>query len=241
MLLVHGTGGSTHSWSGAIETLSASYDVIAVDLPGHGFTTALPGTTTDAVYSLNGLAGALGALLRTLNVPIARAAGHSAGLPLLVQAVLDGHLTPQRVVGFNPAIVAPPALYIAFVAPLLGLLVERDVVADTGAWLAKGTRLVEYMLSTSGTTLAPVQLERYRRLCERPAHVHAALTMMSRWDLPRLLRDAAILRVPLTLIGGTRDRWVPPRSIARVVERLPMAHFDVVDAGILFPMNAPMW
>lgn len=239
LLMVHGTGGSTHSWAGAIDALAASHHVVAIDLPGHGFTTALAGTSNDAVYSLNGLARALGALIHTLDLRIDCAAGHSAGVPLLMQAALDGYITPRRIVGFNPAIVAPPALYIAFVAPLLGLLVERDVVADTGAWLAKGTRLVEYMLSTSGTTLTPPQLERYRRLCERPAHVHAALTMMSRWDLPRLLRDAATLRVPLTLIGGTRDRWVPPRSIARVVERLPTAHFDVVDAGHLIPDERP--
>ncbi len=63
--------------------------------------------------------------------------------------------------------------------------------------------------------------------------------MMSRWDLPQLLRDARALHVPLELIGGTRDRWVPPQALARVVDGMPMARFDTVDAGHLIPDERP--
>lgn len=239
LLLVHGTGGSTHSWSGALDALATTHAVIVVDLPGHGFTTPLPGGVADDVYSLTGLARALSSLVHTLGAKIDVAAGHSAGVPLLMQATLDGGITPQQLVGFNPALVPPPEWYIALFAPVLGRLVERNAVADAGAWLARATRLVDAMLSTTGSTLTAPQLAHYRQLCERPAHVHAALSMMSRWDLPRLLRDAVGLRVPMTLVGGTRDRWIPPQSIARVVERLPMAHFETVDAGHLIPDERP--
>jgi magnesium chelatase accessory protein len=37
-LLVHGTGAATHSFRGLIPLLSGHYRVIAMDLPGHGFT-----------------------------------------------------------------------------------------------------------------------------------------------------------------------------------------------------------
>ena len=36
LLLVHGLGGSWHSWSTAFDALGAHRTVIAVDLPGHG-------------------------------------------------------------------------------------------------------------------------------------------------------------------------------------------------------------
>ncbi|MGX7927774.1 alpha/beta fold hydrolase, partial [Tsuneonella sp. HG094] len=40
LLLVHGLGGSSRSWSTVIDALSAERTVIAVDLPGHGATPA---------------------------------------------------------------------------------------------------------------------------------------------------------------------------------------------------------
>ncbi|MBC7504682.1 MAG: alpha/beta fold hydrolase [Sandarakinorhabdus sp.] len=40
LLLIHGLGGSWHSWSTILDALSAHRTVIAVDLPGHGATPA---------------------------------------------------------------------------------------------------------------------------------------------------------------------------------------------------------
>jgi magnesium chelatase accessory protein len=38
MLLVHGTAASTHSWRDLMPIFSQRHRVLAVDLPGHGFT-----------------------------------------------------------------------------------------------------------------------------------------------------------------------------------------------------------
>ena len=38
LLLVHGTGGATHSWRDILPKLASTYMVIAPDLPGHAFT-----------------------------------------------------------------------------------------------------------------------------------------------------------------------------------------------------------
>lgn len=46
LLLIHGLGGSWQSWSPILDTLSAERRVIAIDLPGHGATPALPGSDT---------------------------------------------------------------------------------------------------------------------------------------------------------------------------------------------------
>ncbi|MBL6430924.1 MAG: alpha/beta fold hydrolase [Alphaproteobacteria bacterium] len=40
LLLVHGTAASTHSFRDLMPRLSARFRVIAIDLPGHGFTDA---------------------------------------------------------------------------------------------------------------------------------------------------------------------------------------------------------
>ncbi len=54
MLLVHGLGSSIGNWDPIVPTLSARREVIAVDLPSFGHTSALAGevtvaTLTDAV------------------------------------------------------------------------------------------------------------------------------------------------------------------------------------------------
>ncbi len=40
LMLLHGTGASTHSWRDLLPKLARHHDVIAPDLPGHGFTRA---------------------------------------------------------------------------------------------------------------------------------------------------------------------------------------------------------
>jgi len=236
LLLLHGTGGSTHSWAPIIDRLGARYRCIAVDLPGHGFTDVPADPTW---YTIPGMAQGLGRLLRTLGITPHRVAGHSAGVPVLLQMARLGLIAPDRIIGVNPALIPPPATYMTLLAPLLSAMVEPEPVARGGAWLARGTRLIEWMLATSGSRLTPEQLARYRWLCERPGHVHAALTMMARWDLPRLLRDVAALTVPLEIFAGSRDRWVPPRPLAVIADGLPFARFHTLTGGHLLPEEHP--
>ena len=69
VLLVHGTGGSAHSWAVCAEALSKKFTVIVTDLPGHGFT-FVPTAVERArnIYSINGMAGALQQLLDALRI-----------------------------------------------------------------------------------------------------------------------------------------------------------------------------
>ncbi len=57
MLLVHGTGASTHSFRDLAPALARDFRVLALDLPGHGFT----GTPANGLMSLPGFAELVGA------------------------------------------------------------------------------------------------------------------------------------------------------------------------------------
>jgi len=50
-VLVHGLGGSWHSWATILEPLAAERDVIVPDLAGFGASPPLPGATTIATLS----------------------------------------------------------------------------------------------------------------------------------------------------------------------------------------------
>jgi magnesium chelatase accessory protein len=239
VLLLHGTAGSTHQWADVLPALATRARVIAPDLPGHAFTHVPAGLGRD-VFSLPGMAGAVGDLCRAMGVAPAVIAGHSAGAAVSLRLTLDGLAAPRALVGFNPALVAPPEAYVSLIAPLLAPVVESRLVAGLAARLAGGTRLLDAMLDSSGSTLTPAQRVRYRDLCRHEGHVAAALAMMSRWDLPALLRDAAALRVPFRAIAGGRDTWVPRAALEASVARIPGATVEVVThAGHLIPDEVP--
>lgn len=99
LLLLHGTGGSTHEWADVARALASEVHVLLCDLPGHGFTTPrLPDEMTaeqGSPYSLIGMADALRELLGQLMVPSASdpppllyVAGHSAGAAVALQLAL---------------------------------------------------------------------------------------------------------------------------------------------------------
>ena len=99
LLLLHGTGASTHSWRDVMPRLAGHYTVIAPDLPGHAFTIRPPSGS----LSLPGMASAVAALLRKLDVKPVRAAGHSAGAAVLVRMAADRLFAPADLVSFNGA------------------------------------------------------------------------------------------------------------------------------------------
>ena len=240
VLLLHGTGGSTHSWAACTASLARRYRVVAIDLPGHGFTQAADRAAGAPLpFGLAEMATAVAALLRHLDAPPRFAVGHSAGMPVLMQLALQRDIAPQHLLGVCPALVAPPAWYVRLVAPVLAAVVESDAVAAGGAWVAQRTPLVRLMLESAGSSLTAPQFARYEWLCRQPDHVHAALSMMSRWDLPALMRDAAALRTPLTLLAGRGDRWVPLPALRRAAARLPTATLVDVPGGHLLPEERP--
>lgn len=240
LLLVHGTGGSTHSWAGVTTPLAAHFHILNVDLPGHGFTHVPPEVERARnPFTLPGMARELRTLLSHLDEQPDVVVGHSAGVPVLLRMTLDGAIAPRHILGCCPALVPPPDWYVALLAPLLGLVVESDALAGSAARLAAATSIIGRMLQSTGSRLTAEQLARYQQLCSRPAHVHAAMTMMSRWDLPALFRDIGVLRVPVQLIAARNDRWIPLTSLRRAVERIPGVELVVEEGGHLLPEERP--
>jgi magnesium chelatase accessory protein len=99
LLLLHGTGASSHSFRDLMPLLATEFRVVAPDLPGHGFT-----RSDGADLSLPGMARALGKLSATLQAKPVLAVGHSASVAIAMQMALDGTIEPYRIIGFNAAL-----------------------------------------------------------------------------------------------------------------------------------------
>lgn len=246
VLLLHGTGAASFSWGDVIPHLLPHVTVVVPDLPGHAFTTA----PNAGVLTLGGMADALGKLLATLGVSPVAVVGHSAGAAVLLRMSLDNLLPSATILGFNPALVPPPAIYRSLLAPLVHRVAALRPVASVAAWLAERadaprSGLVASLLRASNSQVPHRHLELYQALFASPAHDHHVLTMMAGWSLPELLRDLSRIRTPAVFIAGDRDPWVSPAALRAILQPIPGAELRLERGGHLLheerPEDAARW
>ncbi len=219
LLLIHGTGASTHSWAGLAPLLAGQFTVVAVDLPGHGFSRC----DSKQPLSLPAMAEDVAELVDHLGLKPEVLVGHSAGAAILIRCCLDGTLAPQRLVSLNGALLPfkGPAGYLF--PPLAKLLFHNSLAARLFARSAKGPKRVARLIQGTGSNLDETGLDYYRRLFASPTHVAATLGMMANWDLYRFARDLPGLTVPTVLMAAERDKAVPASDADRVRQLLPQA------------------
>jgi magnesium chelatase accessory protein len=217
LLLVHGTGASTHSWRGIFPLLAQKYSVLAMDMPGHGFT-ELPDPEQ---LSLPGMSASIGALVKSLDFQPDIAMGHSAGAAILTRMCLDGLITPKGVVSINGAILPLSAWSFQFFSPLAKLLFVNPYVPRFFAWTAGDEKRVADIIKQTGSDIDAEGLKFYWRLFQNPAHVTGALGMMANWDLPSMEPDLARLKTRLLLIASGNDKAIPADDAFRVRDKVP--------------------
>ncbi len=219
LLMLHGTGAATHSWRALAPALAKHFTVIAPDLPGHGFTSALPSKR----MSLPGMATAVHGLLSEMACTPDLVIGHSAGAAILIRMSLDSSIQPRGLISLNGALMPWRGLPAHLFSPAAKLMAANVLVARLFARRAADRRVVERLVSGTGSTLEPAGVELYQRLIRHPSHVRASLAMMANWDLAALAPDLGRLEPPLFLIVGEQDMTVAPSEARRVREQLPSA------------------
>jgi magnesium chelatase accessory protein len=223
VLMVHGTGASTHSWEGLAPPLAERFRLVAPDLPGHGFTQAK--RTPD--LSLPGMARALASLLAVLEFSPQMVIGHSAGAAILARLCLDGTISPKLFVSINGAF-QPFAGMGRFLFPSMAKLLFLNPLAPRlFAWSADRAAVAK-LLNGTGSRIGPRGIDLYARLLRDPRHVAGALGMMANWDLVDLRRELSRLKTKVVLIAGENDKAVPPRDAAAVAADIPGAVVETI-------------
>jgi magnesium chelatase accessory protein len=224
LVLIHGTGASTHSWRDLMPLLARHFTVIAPDLPGHGFTE----TSGQERFSLPAMAQASAALLKTLDVSPMLVVGHSAGVAIGMRMVLDGAFTPKVLVSLNGALLPFRGIAAQLFPSLAKLLVLNPLVPRFFAWRAESVTSIEALLAGTGSRLDARGIELYQRLFSNRAHVAATLAMMANWDLEPLGRDFRKFDLPVVLVVGASDKAVSPADAVEVAKRLPNARIETI-------------
>lgn len=235
MLLLHGTGASTHSWRDLAPLLARRYRIVAPDLPGHAFSSAQGPRT----QSLPGMAHAVAALLSQLGVTPDIAIGHSAGAAVLARLTLDKAIAPRCIIALNGAL-APFAGAAGHILPTLAKALFLNPLAPRYfAWSAN-RGAVARLLEGTGSTLDERGVALYARLMRNPSHINGALSMMAHWDLHALNRDLPRLRTPVELVVAGNDRTIPPQGAYKLASRFSDAHVHAVPGfGHLAHEEAP--
>ncbi len=237
VLLVHGFGGSTFSFRKNVAPLSeAGFHVVAFDLPGSGLSDKRWGTD----YSHPAQADFVVEMMRVLGIREGTLVAHSLGANIAAHVALR-----------HPEVVRK----LVFIAPVF----FEGTAPGRGRWLLRFPPVRRWARILVRRKLQPPGSGRTLRTAYGdPSLVtpdviegYAAPRWMKDWDLAllgmardtpasALTRPLSEIHVPVLIVWGEKDRWVPMASGARLRKELPGAEWLVVPgAGHLLLEERP--
>ncbi len=236
LLLLHGTGASVHSWRGLMPLLADQFDMLAPDLPRHGFTTG----HAPEDMSLPRMASAIQRLIEEIDFMPDMNVGHSAGAALALQLALD-HGFSGPIVGLNSALrpfPGPAAQIFPAIAKLLFVnpLVPR-LFAGAAAFSGDTHRFIK---RATNSEIDAAGLACYEKLFSNSRHAKGALAMMANWDLPTLRTRMHAITNPVLLVHSDRDAAIPLDWAKEAHAHLPTSRLEtLIGYGHLAHEEAP--
>ena len=216
ILLLHGAGGSGHSFRNLAPALEGIRTIIP-DLPGQGFTR--PGSR--GRFGIEQMAEDLAALITAAGWQPKLVIGHSAGVPLALQ--LSTLMSFRAVIGLNAALGQFDGAA-GFLFPLFArALAATPFVPALVSRLWGNEDKVRALIEGTGSHLDEAGIRQYLALVQRAAHVDGTLGMMAAWRVDRLMAGSPRLTVPTLLVATAGDRLVAPKVSHDAARMLPRA------------------
>jgi magnesium chelatase accessory protein len=220
LLLLHGTGASTHSYRDLLLPLSEHHTVVCPDLTGHAFTSMHQQQSS----SLEHISANLQALLAHLQLWPQAIVGHSAGAAIAAQLVLQHGKHPAPVlIGLNPAWLPLHGIANWLFPPTARMLALNPLSARLFSRFGSTQGVVRALLASTGSRLSEPAMAYYRRLLQAPSHVHGVLAMMTAWRLDALERALPKIKGPVFMHLGANDRTLPAFLADQACALMPQA------------------
>jgi magnesium chelatase accessory protein len=228
LLLIHGAGGATHSFRHLMPILAAHYHVVAIDLPGQGFTRL--GARNRC--GLDPMAQDIARLCAQENWHPTAIIGHSAGAAIALR--LAQLIPTQAIIGINAALGSFDGVA-GWLFPMMAKLLSlTPLVPQLFSKLSGNPARVHSLLTSTGSHLDLEGESQYLTLIRSAGHVDATLAMMAQWRLDPLLASLPALHTPCLLITAAKDSAVPPTVSANAAQRMPHAsHASLATYGHL--------
>ena len=219
LLLLHGAGGATHSFRNLIPLLAQTHRVIAIDLPGQGFT--VPGSRLRC--GLEAMAHDVRSLCIQENWHPTALIGHSAGAALSLRVA---QIMPvSSVIGINAALSNFDGVA-GWVFPIMAkVLAMTPLVATVFSKYARTPGQVRQLIAATGSRIDHEGEAQYLHLLRMSSHVDATLSMMAQWNPGAFMDSLPTQTTPCLLITAAGDRAVPSTVSKKAATAMPQARW----------------
>lgn len=233
LVLIHGIGHNRQAWAHMIPHLAPYFDVIAVDLPGHGDSPALDlaGRRIEDVFRSEFLA-----LFARLGISRPHVVGNSLGGRIALELAAKGDV--RGATAISPAGFWSSGLEFAYTHALFATVVAAvRLTGETGTAFVKspvgriGMKIFMERPGQLANTEVAHMLGGFRRA--QPA-LRAIIEQASKFE------DDISTDTPVTIVWGTEDHVLPFRQATRARRAIPHAsHLTLPDCGHVPMSDAP--
>lgn len=226
VVLLHSVGLDLTYWDHQIEALRHHYDVVALDLPGHG---ASPGTPQD--WTLNQAAATIAKHIEALDAGPVHVLGLSVG-GMIAQALTltHSHLARSLVLIDTAA---------RFTGEARTAMRDRAAAARAGGMPPVVASTLDRWFTPTTRVQRPDLIDRVSKtLLSDDAAVHAAM-----WDMIAeldLVEELPRISCPTLVLVGEHDPSSPPAAARTLTEHIPHATMHIAaDASHMAPLEKP--
>ncbi len=236
LVLIHGTASSLQTWEPLAQRLGGQWRIVTLDLPGHGLTGAVPGSS----YDTASLVAAVNRAVEGLGISRFVLGGNSLG-GLVAWRYALAHPDEVEALVLLDAGGMPPRPGDAPPRSNIGFRLARNPV---GAWLMERITPRSLVRRSVEQTVADPRIvtdamvDRYWELLRYPGNRHA---MTLRFQQPFIdtaaAEQARNIRVPTLIIFGRQDRLVNPSAAQSFAERIAGSEVVMMDHVGHLPME----
>ncbi|MEN3185466.1 MAG: alpha/beta hydrolase [Atribacterota bacterium] len=241
VLLIHGLGGSTFSWRFAPSFLTqAGYVVVAIDLPGFGYSERVVGKVHESENRARLLLDFLHALDREV-IPKSVAnekwhlVGHSMGGSTAFLMAME---TPER---FYSAVLIDAALgarsfHLLKIFTSFPLTKQCWITFIRNVFLSR-SNIRRSLSSAYGRKPTAEEVEGYFRPLQRKGTARSLLSLTNQASFLRLSPFRGKPHPPFLLIWGEKDRVIPSKQAKRFQKFFPETPLYIIKGASHCPME----
>lgn len=224
LLLIHSIGQSLYTWRGLFDLLSSRYRVIAMDLPGFGYSDR----PDNFGFAVEDYAEVIGRFMDALDIESAHIVGFSMGGGYAMRFALQYPERVGRLVLLSPGSVTNEM-------PLMVRMIDNPVFGLVASMLYN-LGSVEKLLNDAVFDLTnitqDVVQEYYRPIADSVTRrcIRKSLQYFDDEGIVARLRE---LSVPVLILNGGEDKWHEPSSAA-----MELYHSAIRDCGYSVIRNA---
>ncbi|NLI53377.1 MAG: alpha/beta hydrolase [Clostridiales bacterium] len=232
LLLIHSLGQSLYTWRNVFAELSDNYRVIAVDLPGHGYSSR-PDTFT---YTADAFAFVIDAFLEALNIKSTHVVGFSIGAMYMLRFL---SLYPGRAA--NCVAISPGG--VTEYMPALVHNMQKPFVATfaRNLYTAGNVRKLLEECVTDPELIDDYVVKQYYEPISDGLAREALMYALRNYDQESIAEGLLPVEHEVLVLWGKNDRWHPPSGSVYFQSILRAGRYYLVrNAGHLLQEEAPV-